>query len=165
MLLHTGNTPVTSKNGLFTTIAASAPERSMPSTHSKEASSWPVPSCNGSSTSSASSRCRRNPSSSPRRPGHGRRLHRPRLHGSGCPLLEARGPRSHLRPYPPERIAPHIVRAALEAIAYQIHDLAGAMRADAGLKSGSSTSMVAPRKTTFSCNSKATYCKHQIQRP
>lgn len=49
--------------------------------------------------------------------------------------MEQRSPRRHLRPHPRTGRA-EIARAALEALAYQIRDLADAMAADAGAPLG-----------------------------
>ena len=66
---------------------------------------------------------------------------------------------------PAERHRTHIVRAALEAIAYQIHDLAGAMQADAGLKIRQLNVDGGASENDFLMQFQSDILQTQIQRP
>ena len=134
LLLHTGDTPVTSRNGLVTTIAASAPG----TTHTEYALEgsvfmagaliqWLVDELGIAQTAAETQQLAESiPDTSgvyivPAFTGLGAPHWEPDARGAIYGLTRGAG-------------RAHIARAALEALAYQVYDLAVAMQADAGLK-------------------------------
>lgn len=134
LLLHTGDTPVTSRNGLVTTIAASAPSV----THTEYALEgsvfmagaliqWLIDELGIAQTPAETQQLAESI------PDTGGVYIVPAFTGLGAPHWE---PDARGAIYGLTRGAgrAHIARAALEALAYQVYDLAVAMQADAGLK-------------------------------
>lgn len=134
MLLHTGSTPVVSKNGLVTTIAASAPGTEH-TEYALEGSvfmagalvQWLVDELGILQAPAESQQLAEGV------PDTGGVYIVPAFTGLGAPYWkpDARGAIYGLTRGTSRA---HLVRAALEAIAYQVYDLADAMQADAGLK-------------------------------
>ena len=133
-MLHTGNTPVASRNGLVTTIAASAPNV-MHTEYALEGSvfmagaliQWLIDELGIAQTPAETQQLAESI------PDTGGVYIVPAFTGLGAPHWE---PDARGAIYGLTRGAgrAHIARAALEALAYQVYDLAVAMQADAGLK-------------------------------
>ena len=134
LLLHTGEMPVSSRNGLVTTIAASAPNVAH-TEYALEGSvfmagaliQWLIDELGIAQTPAETQQLAE---SIPDTSGV---YIVPAFTGLGAPYWE---PDARGAIYGITRGAgrAHIARAALEALAYQVHDLAVAMQADAGLK-------------------------------
>lgn len=165
MLLHTGNTPVTSKNGLVTTITASAPGTEH-AEYALEGSvfmagalvQWLVDELGILQVPAESQQLAESV------PDTGGVYIVPAFTGLGAPYWkpEARGAIYGLTRGTNRT---HIVRAALEAIAYQIHDLAGAMQADAGLKIRQLNVDGGASENDFLMQFQSDILQTQIQRP
>ena len=134
LLLHTGEKAVASKNGLITTIAASAPG-AQHTEYALEGSvfmagaliQWLVDELGIIQGAHETQQLAESIADTggvyvvPAFTGLGAPYWKPEARGAIYGLTRGTG-------------RAHIARAALEALAYQVHDLAGAMQADAGLK-------------------------------
>jgi glycerol kinase len=131
MLMNTGTEPVRSSNGLLTTVAIGPKGEVNYALEGR--SSWAAPPSSGCAMSSRSSRCPRHRLLREQGRRHQRRLPGAGLRRPGRPYWDpyARGTMVGLTRGANRN---HIIRAALESIAYQSRDVLDAMQQDSGIK-------------------------------